>query len=156
MKNIDFKNFLIESSVMAMACDGEIAEEEIIEIKNIVANEIYFMGYEYEEPLKRNIENIKVNGKNAINQYLLDIESKIFNEHQELLIIEVILRLIEADNKVEEIEIKFLHMVKAKLKIEDQTLIEKFPNHFNYLMDFVDLGLIIEFKEEIKVVKDFF
>jgi hypothetical protein len=55
---------------MAMACDGDIAEEEINEIKNIVANEIYFMGYDFEEPLKSNIENIKVNGKNAINQYL--------------------------------------------------------------------------------------
>ncbi|MBK6363440.1 MAG: hypothetical protein IPF52_08030 [Saprospiraceae bacterium] len=36
--------------VMAMACDGDIAEEEINEIKNIVANEIYFMGYDFEDP----------------------------------------------------------------------------------------------------------
>ena len=44
MKNQEFKNFLFKSAVMAMACDGDIAETEIEEIKSIVANEIYFMG----------------------------------------------------------------------------------------------------------------
>ena len=63
MKNQDFKNFLFKSAVMAMACDGDIAETEIEEIKTIVANEIYFMGYDFEEPLKNNIDNIKANGK---------------------------------------------------------------------------------------------
>jgi predicted nucleic acid-binding protein len=86
MKNTDFKTFLFKSAVMAMACDGDIAEEEINEIKNIVANEIYFMGYDFEEPLKSNIENIKVNGKNAINQYLQEIVTNDLNEHQEILL----------------------------------------------------------------------
>ena len=35
MKNIEFKPFLFKSAVMAMACDGDIAEEEITEIKKI-------------------------------------------------------------------------------------------------------------------------
>jgi hypothetical protein len=46
MKNSEFKDFLFKSAVIAMACDGNIAEEEIAEIKNIVSNEIYFMGYD--------------------------------------------------------------------------------------------------------------
>ena len=48
MKNQHFKNFPFKSAAMAMACDGDIAETEIDEIKTIVANEIYFMGYEFE------------------------------------------------------------------------------------------------------------
>ena len=40
MKNLDFKDFLFKSAIMAMACDGDIAETEIEEIKTIVANEI--------------------------------------------------------------------------------------------------------------------
>ena len=151
MKNIDFKPFLFKSAVMAMACDGDIAEEEITEIKNIVANEIYFMGYDFEEPLKTNIENIKANGKNAINQYLQEIVSNDLNEHQEILLIEVILRMIQADDKVEESEIKFLQMAKSKLKTEEETLIVKFPNQIDYLMDFNNYGQNEEFTTEISI-----
>lgn len=134
-----------------MACDGDIAEKEIIEIKGIVANEIYFMGYDYEEPLKKNIENIKTNGKNAINQYLQEIIANDLNESQELLVIEVILKIMQADDKIEESEIKFLQMVKSKLKTDEQTLIVKFPNHIDYLMDFNNYGLNEEFTNDISV-----
>lgn len=151
MRNIDFKPFLFKSAVIAMACDGDIADEEITEIKNIVANEIYFMGYDFEEALKTNIENIKANGKNAINQYLQEIVSKDLNEHQEILLIEVILRIIEADKKVEESEIKFLQMVKSKLKIDIQTVIVKFPQQIDYLMDFKNYGLNPEFTDDISI-----
>ncbi|MEI6313087.1 MAG: hypothetical protein WCP57_12570 [Bacteroidota bacterium] len=151
MKNQDFKSFLFKSAVMAMACDGEIAEEEIIEIKNIVTNEIYFMGYDFENPLKSNLENIKVNGKNAINQYLQEIASNDLNEQQEILLIEVVLRMILADAKVEESELKFLQMVKSKLKTDEQTLIVKFPQQISYLMDFNNYGLHEEFTNEISI-----
>ena len=60
MKNQDFKDFLFKSAVMTMACDGNISEREIEEIKSIVGNEIYFMGFESEAPLKNNIDNIKL------------------------------------------------------------------------------------------------
>ena len=151
MKNIDFKTFLFKSAVMAMACDGDIADEEIKEVKNIVTNEIYFMGYDFEEQLKNTIENIKVNGKNAINQYLQEIATNGLNEHQEILLIEVLLRIILADEKVEESEIKFLQMVKARLKIDEQTLIVKFPHHIEVLMDFNNYGLHEEFTNEISI-----
>jgi uncharacterized tellurite resistance protein B-like protein len=149
MKNTDFKTFLFKSAVMAMACDGDIAEEEINEIKNIVANEIYFMGYDFEEPLKSNIKNIKVNGKNAINQYLQEIVTNDLNEHQEILLVEVLLRMIQADTKVEESELQFLHLVKSKLKTDEVTLITNFPNHINYLIDFNRNGQNKEFNKDI-------
>lgn len=151
MKNQDFKNFLFKSAVMAMACDGEIAESEIEEIKKIVANEIYFMGYDLEEPLKSNIDNIKANGKNAINQYLQEIVSSDLSQHQEVLLIEVLLRMIEADKVVLESEIRFLQMAKSKLKIDEQTLIVKFPKQIDYLMDFNNYGLHEEFTDEISI-----
>jgi uncharacterized tellurite resistance protein B-like protein len=150
MKNQDFKDFLFKTAVMAMACDGEIAETEIEEIRTIVANEIYFMGYDFEGPLKNNIDNIKANGKNAINQYLQEIETNKLNEHQEILLIEVLLRIIEADNDVQSSELKFLQIAKSKLKVDEQTLIVKFPKQIEYLLDFHNYGLNQEFTDELK------
>ena len=135
---------------MAMACDGDISDEEVNEIKNIVANEIYFMGYDFEEPLKSNIENIKANGKGTINLYLQEIGTNNLTEHQEILLIEVLLRIIEADNNVQTSELKFLQMAKAKLKVDEQTLIVKFPKQIDHLLDFHNYGLHQEFTDELK------
>jgi len=150
MKNQDFKDFLFKSAVMAMACDGDIAETEIEEIKTIVTNEIYFIGYDVEGPLKDNIDNIKANGKGAINQYLEEIGTINLNEHQEILLIEVLLRIMEADNVVQPRELKFLQMAKSKLKVDEQTLIVKFPKQIDYLLNFHNYGLHQEFTDEIK------
>lgn len=149
MKNSEFKDFLFKSAVIAMACDGIIAEEEINEIKNIVANEIYFMDYDFEEPLKRNIETIKINGKSAVNQFLQEITANDLNEYQELLLVEVLLKIIQADDKIEENELRFLHLAKSKLKTDKQTLIIKFPHQIDYLMDFNNYGLYEEFTKDI-------
>ena len=149
MKNQEFKKFLFKSAVMTMACDGNIAEEEISEIKNMVFNEIYFMGFDYEDQLKDGIDDIKVNGKVAINQYLQELNSIELNEHQEILLVEVILKIIEADNEIQTSEIKFLQLVKSKLKIEEQTLIIKFPKQIDYLIDFNNYGLSDVFTYEI-------
>ena len=151
MKNQDFKDFLFKSAVMAMACDGDISETEVEEIKTIVANEIYFMGYGFEEPLKVNIASVKANSIGAINQYLHEIGTNNLNEHQEILLIEVLLRIIEADNNVQQSELKFLQMVKSKLKIDEETLIVKFPKQIEYLLDFHNYGLHQEFTDEIKL-----
>ena len=151
MKNSEFKDFLFKSAVIAMACDGNIAEEEINEIKNIVANEIYFMGYEFEGPLHKNIEEIKINGKNAVNQFLQEITTNNLNEHQELLLIEVILKIIQADAIIEENELKFFHLAKSKLKTDEQTLIIRFPHQIDYLIDFNNFGLHQEFTNEISL-----
>lgn len=150
MKNQDFKDFLFKSAVMAMACDGDIAETEIEEIKAIVTNEIYFMGYDVEAPLQDNIDNIKANGKGAINQYLEEIGTSNLNEHQEILLIEVLLRIMEADNVVQPRELKFLQMAKSKLQVDEQTLIVKFPKQIDYLLNFHNYGLHQEFTDEIK------
>lgn len=151
MKNSEFKDFLFKSAVIAMACDGDIAEEEINEIKNIVSNEIYFMGYDFEVQLQKNIEAIKINGKNAVNLFLQEIANNDLNEHQELLLIEVLLKIIQADTKVEENELRFLHLAKSKLKTDEQTLIVKFPHQIDYLIDFNNFGLHEEFTNDIKL-----
>ncbi len=108
------------------------------------------MGYDFEEPLKNNIDNIKANRKDAINQYLQEIGTNNLTEHQEILLIEVLLRIIEADNVVQTTELKFLQMAKAKLKVDEQTLIVKFPKQINYLLDFHNYGLNQNFADELK------
>jgi len=149
MKTIEFQNFLLKSAIAMMSCDGSIDNEEIAEIENMVTNEIYFMGFDYEKPFEANLNYIKSNGKKAINDYLDELSSLDLNDKQELRLIEVLIRTIESDKKVENNEIKFLQLVKSKLKITEETIITKFPKQMSYLVDSNNYGLSEKFLDEI-------
>ena len=151
MKTEKFQDLLLKSAVSVIACDGNIDETEISEIRNIAENEIYFMGYDYEKPLETHLQTIKEKGTSAINDYLRELANANLNENQELLLIEVLIRAIESDERVEPNEIKFLLMVKAKLKTSEETIITKFPKQMNYLIDFHNYGLHEEFNDELSI-----
>jgi uncharacterized tellurite resistance protein B-like protein len=149
MKNQEFKSFLFRSAVIAMACDGDIAESEINAIKSLANDEIFFLGLDYDDLLQKNVNEIKLTGKLAINNYLAELALIELNTRQESQLIEVLLAVINADNKSEESELKFLHLVKSKLKIDQETLIVQFPNNIDQLLDFKNYGLHAEFTEEV-------
>jgi uncharacterized tellurite resistance protein B-like protein len=151
MKNKDFQDFLFKSAVMVMSCDGEIASSEIDELKNITENEIYLLGYEYEEPLQNLVADIKVNGKDAINKYLNEINLLSLSPKQELILVELLIRMIEADLIIQPNEIMFLQLVKAKLKTSEENLIMKFPKQVSYLLDTNQFGVSKEFTDEVRL-----
>lgn len=154
MKTEAFQNLLLKSAISVMACDGSIDESEIAEIKNMANNEIYFMGFDIEEPFEKSLNYIKQKGKKAINEYLNELSQLNLNEKQELLLIEVLIRTIESDNEIEASEVKFLQLVKSKLGISEETIITQFPKQMNYLIDFENYGLHQEFTDEIEFASD--
>ena len=60
--------------------------------------------------------------------------------------------MIEADSIIQPSEIKFLQLVKAKLKTSEENLIARFPKQVSYLIDTNNFGLNKEFTDEIKLV----
>ncbi len=135
MKTQDFQDFLFRSAITIIACDGIIDYVEIKEIKLIAENEIYFMGFDYEKALDTQLSIIKDKGIKAINDYLEDLKTIELNKKQELTLIEVLIRTIDSDNKVNSNEIKFLQLVISKLRINEETLIVKFPNKLSYFVE---------------------
>lgn len=150
MKTEAFQEFLLKSAISVIACDSHIDESEISEIKNMAANEIYFMGYDFEKALSKNLDYIKEKGASAINEYLNEVTSANLSERQELILLEVLIRAIESDGKIEPSEVKFLQMVKSKLRMSEEVIITKFPKQMNYLIDFNNYGQHQEFTDVLK------
>jgi len=149
MKPSEFQKFLFQSAVSAMAIDGEIHNSEVEEIETIVKHTAYFLDLDFDTELEVNIRNIKANGKDAINHYLKSFSDLDLSEKQEVILIEILLRIIEADQRIERNEIKFLQMVKSKLKISEEALIIKFPKQVDYLIDFNNYGSQSIFDTEV-------
>lgn len=148
MRKSEFQEFLLRSAVCVIACDGKIEESEIQEVRRMAENEIFFMGYDYEEPFGNLLKEINLNGTSFINAYLTELSKIELTENQELNLINVLIKAIESDEVVENNEIKFLQMVKSKLKISEETVISTFPAQINYLIDFNNYGLHSEFSAE--------
>ncbi|HNK25380.1 MAG TPA: tellurite resistance TerB family protein [Saprospiraceae bacterium] len=151
MKSNDFQDFLFKSAVMVMSCDGEIAQSEIDELENIISNEIYLLGYNHHEPLKSHIDEIRTNGKDAINKFLEELSRTDLSQKQELILIEVLIKMIEADSIIQPSEIKFFQLIKSKLKTSEESLIIHFPKQVSFIIESNQYGFNQEFTDEISL-----
>ena len=151
MKSNDFQDFLFKSAVMVMSCDGEIAQSEIDELENIISNEIYLLKYNHHEPLKSHIDEIRTNGKDAINKFLEELSRTDLSQKQELILIEVLIKMIEADSIIQPSEIKFFQLIKSKLKTSEESLIIHFPKQVSFIIESNQYGFNQEFTDEISL-----
>ena len=157
MESIEFKKILFKTAFCVMACDGDIDELEIEEMKKIDSSTSYFNDIDLSSELTSLISSVKSRGKIVVQELFKTLRDNELSMVQELLIIEVALRIINADNKVDENEIKFLNLLRSKLDIANATLIDRFGSipylvNMNYdklnVMDsqkqFIDLMLFPE------------
>jgi hypothetical protein len=76
---------------------------------------------------------INNNGQQFIKDYFGELTSLSLTEADELKLIEVSIRTIKADDKIEYSEIKFFKVIRSKLKIENKLILEKHPDFEEYL-----------------------
>ncbi len=59
MKNIEFRKILFKGVFSTMACDWEVAESEVAEMKELLGNSPYFDGLNQEIKFRLAFSNIK-------------------------------------------------------------------------------------------------
>ena len=140
MDKIKFKEVLMNIAVCAIACDGDIDDREIEALKKIEKETPYFSGVDLSNKLDK-----------ALNQCLKDVEKfkeNIFkklkkidlNIVQELMILEISLRIISADEIELEVEKDFIKDLRKYLKIEDFLIYERFGD-ISYLKEKTEIKL---------------
>lgn len=130
----DFQRLLFRTAFCLMACDGHIDEREVNEIKLMNKSSAYFNGIDLTDELEELLSDLKERGKHIVDE-LFDTLAKLdIGVVQELLILEVSFRLVHADEKVDENEIKFLRFLRSKLKVHDEVIRDRF-GVIEYLFD---------------------
>ena len=109
-----------------MVCDGHIDESEIDEMKMMDKNTTFFHDIDLSEELSELISELGKKGTQVINDVFKTLKDSILNPIQELIILEVALRIINADDKHDENEIKFIHFLRAQLKLHDEEIVGRF------------------------------
>ena len=126
MDKLEFKKLLFEVAFCTMACDGDIDKREIDELKIMDKNTSYFAEIDLSDELEILIKELETKGVKVIEDLFKTLRKTKLNPIQELLILEVALRIIYADKKVDDNEVKFLNLLRSMLEVHDEIIFDRF------------------------------
>lgn len=111
-----------------MACDGEIAQEELELVKQFTASSSYFKDLDIHRKLNDYVTEINTYGKQFLSDYLKSITASELDEQGEKDLAQIAIKIILGDRKIEYSEISFFKKIRLKLKLSDDALLEIFKN----------------------------
>lgn len=133
----------LKTMFCCMACDGDIAPEEISFIKTIAVETSLFEGMELETILNGYVSEINRNGKLFLRKYLNELSESNLTAEDELLIVKLAIKMIEADNRIEYAEVKFFKKIRSRLSVSDEQILTQHPDKEDFLLP--DINVIEDF-----------
>ena len=122
---MELNELLLRTAFACMSCDGEIAAEEVDVLKQMAQDKDLFGDIDINKELDKLVQEININGKIFLKQYLLSLSELTLTEDEELKIADVVVQTIRSDNKIEYSEIKFFKVIRSNLKnVSDNKLLE--------------------------------
>lgn len=123
-----------------MTCDGNIDPEEVNMVKDLCENYQIFKDIDVEKYINTWISDINENGSGFLLSYLRNISSVELNDDEQLLLVSLALKTIEADKVIEYSEIKFFKKIRLHLSINDDLILAKFPDKEDYLLQDINVA----------------
>jgi len=126
MDKVSLKKMLFKVAFCAMAADGKIMPEEIEEMKIMDKNTSYFADIDLSEELNNLIYGFEIKGKKIIEELFNELHNAELTTIQELLVLEIALRIIAADDDYDANEIKYVKLLRSKLKVHNEIIKDRF------------------------------
>lgn len=133
METLNFNKLLLKTAFSCMACDGDIDKREVKLIKQLQKEHKTFGEIDINTELDTLLLAINKEGHQFLKGYFNELTTTELTEANELKLIEVAIDTIKADDKVEYSEIKFFKVIRSKLKIDSEPILEKHPDFEDYL-----------------------
>ena len=121
----EFNKVLLLTSVCCMACDGEIAKEEVSTLKKLSEEQHLFEKDDLNGVLPIIMDSLTQYGYEFVKSYLDLLGNTDFSDIQALQILDVAAKTIYADNKIEYDEIKFFKSIRRNLKVRDEQMLSQ-------------------------------
>lgn len=128
MNTIIFDKLLIKTAFCCMASDGNIDKREIELIQSLYQESDLFKELDFQEVLNQLVGEINKSGKMFIQDYFDLLSKSDLTEKEELSLIELAIKTIYADEQVEYSEIKFFKNIRHRLEVNDERILEVFPD----------------------------
>lgn len=123
-----------------MACDGDIAPEEIQMLRELVANAELFKELDVDVILKKYVESINQDGVSFLNNYLSDIAEDSLSKEEQMCLVDLAFKTIEADKRIEYSEVKFFKKIRVRLSLTDEEILAKYPDKEDFLLPDINVA----------------
>lgn len=133
MKTNSLDKILLKTAFSCTACDGEVDPNEIKLIIELHEKERLFGDINLEDEINKLIDDFKKNGFLFLRNYLIELKDLNLNDNNQLKVIDIAIKTIEADEEIKYSEIKFFKLLRSKLSVENNLILKKFPNYEEYL-----------------------
>jgi uncharacterized tellurite resistance protein B-like protein len=133
MENTEFNKLLLRTAFSCMACDGHIDKREVSLIKNVSKESHLMKDLLIDKEIDSLVSEINEKGHMFLADFLYDLKHLSLTEDQELSIIDIAIKTINADEKVEYSEIKFFKIIRSKLKISNSKVLTNMPEIEEFL-----------------------
>ena len=107
-----------------MACDGDIAKEELALVSKITLEQPGFAEMDIEAILNSYVTGINEKGTTFLTNYLKELSDVELTEQQQLCIVDFAVQTIVADSKIEYTEVKFFKKIRSRLSLTDEEILE--------------------------------
>jgi uncharacterized tellurite resistance protein B-like protein len=131
---MNINELYLKTAFCCMACDGDIAQEEVELVKNFATNSDFFHNLDVEKYINGYINEINEKGIVFLNNYLKDVSDFSLSEEQEMNIVRIAIQIIEADSVIEYSEVSFFKKIRKLLKISDAKVLKDLPDKEDYLL----------------------
>ncbi len=140
----------LKTMFCCMACDGEIAQEEIELLKGIAMQTTMFVDLDVETLLNSYISEINQNGSQFLRKYLNELSEENLTAEEELQIVDLSIKMIEADHHIEYSEIKFFKKVRSRLSVSDNQILAQHPDKEDFLLPDIDIAEMPQWNENMQ------
>ncbi|MBO5233209.1 MAG: TerB family tellurite resistance protein [Prevotella sp.] len=131
---MDIKELYLKTIFCCMACDGDIAKEEIELVKNITSKQGTFGDINVEATINEYVTSINADGASFLKKYLQELGSQRLSDEEQTKIVDFAIQTIFADNRIEYSEVKFFKKIRSRLSLTDEQILAIHANIEDFLL----------------------
>jgi uncharacterized tellurite resistance protein B-like protein len=128
-----FERLLLTTAFCCMASDSKIDEKEIAVIQSMCEKSPLFEKLNFKAEINNLVLEINSKGKSFISDYFASLKESSLSEQEELTLIDLAIKTIQADEIIEYSEIKFFKVIRNSLKISDDNILSVYPGIEKFL-----------------------
>jgi len=131
---MELQELYLKTVFSCMACDGDIASEEVSLVKKLASETELFGQLDVESKINSYVAAINKDGRAFLKSYLNDVAEADLSAEEQMNIVDLAFKTIMADNVIEYAEVKFFKKIRARLSLSDEAILEKHPDKEDFLL----------------------
>jgi uncharacterized tellurite resistance protein B-like protein len=134
MELSSYQRLALQHALHVIACDGEIHPSEVDELRRLAEDTPYFDEIDSDAELAGALAELRSRGVDAITAGLDRLSNEDLTPRQRLKMLEILLRVVHADDNVEPAECAYLQQAQGALRVTTEEIAKHYPAHFSLFM----------------------